>query len=467
MLTTVEEFYVYRITSPPAGCRPGTPLTARHPAAAAQAARHPAAAAQAAASSRQGVMLDLRRLLSSASLDFPRASSPSAALAARRALLQQQRAAKPPRPRRLLLALALLLVVGAGSLWLKLKRVSDGEFPGFLAGGSTPTRLTPTFTCPDGRRGLHVVHTRFLVGQPHANATFVYARGTLMNTFFVSSLSAQTSRSFVVLASYDPGLSAAAKQVLALALARLPVPAVAEPARAAGREANAAALVYGRVAGLLQRRGILGRGGAGHDLYLTSRLDLDDAVHRSAVGALQALACGAGRDRGGAIHVAYVKPGLMWAPQAPQAQHAEYGVTTPVPGAVPFLAILQTMIKAAPLVRCPLTVYSHPHTEPWRLKDMGGGPACRFSFDRAHHLHVWAPPAGELGSLYVRTATSSTRGKDKMGARHARAADAAALEASFGVAGGDLLMANLLFSGLQQGEAGHLLAAENARDNKF
>jgi hypothetical protein len=154
---------------------------------------------------------------------FPYVTSPSAATAARRALRVQQRRRPGWRlPALVPFALALLTLTfcfkieyhGLVSFATRSASYQMAELPPAL---KPPA---PAFNCPDGRRGLHVVHTRFLCGQANSTATFINARLLLMNTFFARSLAAQTAHSFVVLASYDPGLGVATRRALEQTLAQ-------------------------------------------------------------------------------------------------------------------------------------------------------------------------------------------------------------------------------------------------------
>jgi hypothetical protein len=342
---------------------------------------------------------------------------------------------------------------------------------------STSSRPSLLFTCPDGRLGLHIVHTRFLVSQAHTNLLFQGFRLQLLHTFFLPSLAAQSARSFVLYASYDPELSPALVAAMhdALALTGVHVTTAAEVATAMGRGfAELAAeltAVDPRVNDV--------------DLFVTSRLDIDDTTHVGSVEAIQTFACSDGASaatkRGAAkaskgketeanpppVRVAYVQGGQLWFPSHKTSR--PYGDTATwktwkegvYDDIYKFLAIMQSMILTGNefIKKCDgLDVYAYPH---YRPEALGNGsvalpPGCpRFAFKpdlkrSNRYMLLWDPPKGDIGNLYVRTQSSWTHEKIDLHHKKPAAADGAVMARSFGISPGDLAAANLLFAGFEE-----------------
>lgn len=345
--------------------------------------------------------------------------------------------------------------------------------PPLAAPPSPPPRSPILFTCPDGRLGLHIVHTRFLVSQAATNLLFQSFRVQLMHTFFLPSLAAQSARSFVLYASYDPALSPALVTAMhdALTLTGVHVTTAAEVATAMGRGYAALAA---ELAELDPRVNDV-------DLFVTSRLDIDDTTHVGSVEAVQAFACdggsGGGGKRGAAkgkdskdgpppVRVAYVQGGQLWFPSAKAAR--PYGDTAVwktwregvYDDIYKFLAIMQSMILSGNefIRRCEgLDVYAYPH---YRPEALGNGsvavpPGCPpFAFKpdlkrSNRYMLLWDPPVGDVGNLYVRTQSSWTHDKIDLHHKRPAAADADVLARSFGIPPGSLAAANLLFAGFE------------------
>ncbi|KAL4535420.1 hypothetical protein Ndes2526B_g06314 [Nannochloris sp. 'desiccata'] len=332
-----------------------------------------------------------------------------------------------------------------------------------LTRGLAPSLDHPLFTCPDGRKGLHVVHTRFLLGQSkHVNSTFVASRLMLLSTFFAPSLNAQASKSFIVVASVDNKLPSGVIQGLKTELQKLKVPVIIhkEGWKAIGRQSHEAMLSRSAMMKLLQDGGILPKS-LNFDFYITSRMDSDDASHVEGIASVQRLACASPDDKNYRLSVAYLRPGLLWEPSLESgALHGAVARPEPEPR---YLAILQSMITGKGMEECTMNVYSHQHMQPYLLSNQSmpnSPPNCPFVFRCSRNIHIWEPPEGQYGSLYVRTATSSTQEKIKTALDAWTPANFKTLKESFGLEESSLLLTNMFLSGLQS-EAINLLVAKN------
>jgi hypothetical protein len=283
----------------------------------------------------------------------------------------------------------------AAAVWRQRRRPPLAEAS---ASSSSPGIV---FECPDGRLGLHVVHTRFLISQAKATLLFSASRLQLMETFLLKSLRAQTSQRFVLYAAHDPKLPAVTLQPFLDALRSLGARAVIHAERTTAMELGFAALVDQLSAADPRVRNA--------ELFVTSRWDLDDAAHVGAVEGVQALACGGGGEGAGqAVRVVYLaSTGALWFPSASKGAYGE--IRTPLPSFKIYrsLAIMQSLILsgAALLRTCPLNVYSYPHWKPQALEKMRV-EGCAFDFSAERDILHWAPPAGELSWLYVKTVRS-------------------------------------------------------------
>ena len=107
--------------------------------------------------------------------------------------------------------------------------------------------------------------------------------------------------------------------------------------------------------------------------------------------------------------------------------------------------------------RCPLDVYGYRHYMPTDLEKVKlNVSGCEFKFSTKKHVLYWFPPdKGDLGNLYVRTASSWTYDKDDLRYK-LRAANVTAITRSFGISTSALSVANILFAGLGA-EGAHLL----------
>ena len=336
-----------------------------------------------------------------------------------------------------------------------------------LADSPFPNKPSIIFTCPDGRSGLHIVHTRFLIGQASATPLFVASRLALLRTFLVPSLNAQTSQNFVFYASYDPKLGDAASQAFTDTLEGLHAAHVIALKQGVPDDGSWGALNFSSVATKL--RAIDPRV-QDVDLFITSRIDADDAAHFDAISSIQQYACSGGvnadtatgRD---AVRIAYLQKGQLWFPSGKD----EYGTAgiwktdKDVDDLYRVLAIMQSMVLSGRkfVGRCSgkLNVYGMRHYQPEDLEKVKI-EGCKFRFSARKNVLYWNPPEGDLGNLYVRTLSSWTRDKGDL-RYHQRATHIEDLERSFGVSPAALAATNLLFAGFQK-EAPELLSAKGA-----
>jgi hypothetical protein len=359
--------------------------------------------------------------------------------------------APPPPPRRrrwnggrwqlpVLAALAVLI-------WSGSSNVDSGKGAATEAAGDAAEEDVSGgahFTCPDGRRGLHVIHARFLVNQTSANRVFVASRLQLMRAFFVASLNAQTSQRFVVSVAHGHGLDAATLQALRDTLGLLHAPTLT---KAEHNLVRFRSLTLGAVAAQLAARG--GAAAQGVELFVTSRMDVDDAAHVGAVEGVQAHACAGGQGAEEAVRLVYMHEGALWFPstEAPHGQACRW-----TNGFVSHLAILQSMVLsgAALLRTCPLNVYSYPHYKPQALEKMRV-EGCAFAFNARRNVHRWRPAGGgdALAALYTKTLTGWSYGKLQHKGVQCSPAAPEELAARFGVSAAALSLANLAFAGLE------------------
>jgi hypothetical protein len=332
---------------------------------------------------------------------------------------------------------------------------------------SSPKAPSIIFTCPDGRTGLHIVHTRFLIGQSSATPLFIASRLALLRTFLVPSLNAQTSQNFAFYASYDPKLSDAASQAFTDTLDGLNAAHVVTLKQGVPAKGNWGALNFSSVAAKLHS---IDPRVKDVDLFITSRIDADDAAHFDAIASIQQYACSGGANADGpsrrdAVRLAYLQQGELWFPSGKD----EYGTAgvwksgKDVDDLYRVLAIMQSMVlsgkKFTSTCSGKLNVYGLRHYQPEDLETVKVD-GCKFKFSARKNVLYWNPPEGHIGNLYVRTASSWTRDKGDL-QYSKRPANVLDLEKSFGVTPATLAATNLLFAGFQK-EAPELLVAKGA-----
>jgi hypothetical protein len=346
--------------------------------------------------------------------------------------------------------------------------VSAGSTATTSNGNQASSRPSIIFTCPDGRNGIHIVHTRFLIGQSSATPLFIASRLALLRTFLLPSLNAQTSQNFAFYASYDPKLSEAASQAFTDMLNGLNAAHVVALKQGIPEDGNWGALNFSSIATELHS---IDPRVKGVDLFITSRIDADDAAHFDAISSIQQYACsgGANSDQSAskrdAVRLAYLQKGELWFPSG-KDEHGTAGVWKTgknVDDLYRVLAIMQSMVLSGKkFVRAcsgKLNVYSMRHYQPEDLETLKID-ACAFKFSARKNVLYWNPPEGHIGNLYVRTASSWTRDKGDL-QYSKRPANVENLEKSFGISPASLAATNLLFAGFQK-EAPELLAAKGA-----
>ncbi|KAG7669939.1 hypothetical protein Ndes2526B_g06311 [Nannochloris sp. 'desiccata'] len=343
---------------------------------------------------------------------------------------------------------------------------------GLIATTSKATQATSSgpsiiFTCPDGRIGLHIVHTRFLIGQSSATPLFIASRLALLRTFLVPSLNAQTSQNFAFYASYDANLGNTASQAFKNTINGLHAAHIVALEQGVPEDGNWAALNFSSIAAKLQS---VDPRVKDIDLFITSRIDADDAAHFDAISSTHEYACSGGanadtasrRDR---VRVAYLQKGELWFPSE-KDQYGTAGVWKTGKGTDDLyrvLAIMQSMILSGKkfISTCSgkLNVYGMRHYQPEDLETIKID-GCKFTFSARKNVLYWNPPEGHIGSLYVRTASSWTRDKGNL-QYEKRPASMKNIEKSFGISPAALAATNLLFSGFQK-EAPELVAAKGS-----
>ena len=371
------------------------------------------------------------------------------------------------------------------------------------------TQTTPNFlfTCPDGRIGLHIVHTRFLVSQAKSNLLFQASRLQLLHTFLIPCLRSQTNKKFILYVSYDPELKFSVVTAMHAALNLTGAYVIASPERD-----TSMMLTYSQIA---EKLGNIDRRVNNIDLFITSRLDLDDITHVGSVEAIQNFACSGKKaaaegavtnNEAGAmssskmqgmtddippVRVAYIQGGQLWFPSKKgNRPYGDVGKCKTIffrsknndclnisiyfkiylfPGIwktwregvyddiYKFLAIMQSMILSGQefIRKCQeLNVYSYPHYRPELLANIStpGCPKFEFKPDikrSNRYMLLWDPPPGHIGNLYVRTTSSWTHKKIDLHFK-LEAANISALQISFGISPAELSGANLLFVGFAE-----------------
>lgn len=311
------------------------------------------------------------------------------------------------------------------------------------------------FTCPDGRVGLHVVHTRFLIGQARPQRPVLFAsRLYLLRSFLVPNLNAQTSQRFLVYAAHDPRLSAPVLQAMGAALAGLTAPALSGPETDTVNPTFSWRAIFDKVKAWDSRA-------AEAAILITSRVDLDDLAHVSAAAAVQAAACAAAPPAaaGLAARMVYMDKGMLWYPSA--AADQPYGRTCEWKNAFrSHLAIMQSLALVASrdpkgralLSSCTLSVYSYPHYKPAALEGLRPrGCGRRLAFSAAEDVVRWRPPGKDvIGCLYSKTASSWSYGKLQHKGLACKAAEAGRLGRLFGATPQRLAAVNAIFAGLEE-----------------
>ncbi len=284
-------------------------------------------------------------------------------------------------------------------------------------------------------------------------------------------------------ASYDPDLSLAASRGFEDAVSSVKaahVIALKERAPAGGDWAN---LDFGTVATTLAK---IDPEVKNIDIYITSRVDSDDAAHAGIVQAFQHYACnvkspgdefsvnGASKSTKKAkkqaqVKVAYPQGGLLWFPSANESYGAAGAWRTGdgVDDLYRVMSIFPTMVLAGKefVARCAgkINVYAMRHYQPEDLETLNPRDSkCAFKFSARKDILYWDPPEGDASYLYVRTPSSWTRDKEDLKYDDVPV-NVTTFERSFGVGPAALAATNLLFSGFAA-EAPELLEGKGSTD---
>jgi len=281
----------------------------------------------------------------------------------------------------------------------------------------------PFFRCPDGRRGLHVVHVRLLLGLTLAkgvNGTYLSTRELFFRDFTLPSLTRQTSQGFVLYVSTDINQDEAHMQSVKDMLADRVIHGakwiyLAEQGWLSKTDTM---LSHSRMVDVLSANGIASPGDLKNvDIYLTTRIDADDAGHVTILEQSQAEACSfissAERNK---ILIMYPNPKLFWLPSS----HSPYGILADINGnatekekelmqfGLSVKPLLQSMAVDKSLLQCGIQIncYSHRHYRPWEI-EFQNNLSCPFTYSNEYNWINVAPADGSTAALYARSVGTS------------------------------------------------------------
>ena len=394
--------------------------------------------------------------------------------------------------RRLFILLGALVILDV----LSLHGNSNNSSASISSSPPSPTAPPPPlFTCPDGRIGLHIIHTRFLISQAHkSSAVFQASRLFLLRSFLLPNLVAQTSRSFILYVSHDPELKPPTAMALEHTLSRSHLAHILR-----GPETNTTnpnipiADIYDYIAKLSSSslssipftKGRWSSTTATNldtkkiSLVITSRIDVDDLAHVEAVEAVQSVACQPSSSSSSlSIKLVYMDKGMLWYPSPTEP----YGLTCEWKNAFrSHLAIMQSMVMVAQggpgrrrqkmrnlLRTCTLNVYSYPHYKPQEIEgNMHAYKGCGAHgvlFSAGEDVVRWRPlfprsndtigatatSTDVIGCLYTKTASSWSWGKLQHKGTECRPADPDRLARLFAGTRQRFASVNALFAGLEE-----------------
>ena len=224
------------------------------------------------------------------------------------------------------------------------------------------------FTCPDGRTGLHLVHSRFFVGQASATPLFIASRLSLLRTFLIPSLNLQSTKTFIFIASYDPNLRSSAihafkTAILTINAAHIIASEQTIPKDGGNPGGNWANLNF---TDAIEHLSIMEPRVKDVDIFITSRIDSDDATHYDAIAAFQNYSCGGTSSRSTSsgsssgsrrsikgrksgcppVKLAYPQNGQLWFP-SPKEDYGTAGIWKTgkdIDDLYRVMAIMQTLI---------------------------------------------------------------------------------------------------------------------------
>lgn len=335
-------------------------------------------------------------------------------------------------------------------------------FENRLAPTNTPeaveTSQNVLFQCPDGRLGLHLVHTRFLIGQARASPVFTASRLAFLRSFLIPNLNAQTSQNFILYVAYDPAISPAILEALRATVEHANQKTILSPEANTTNPSFNMPIIMKHISQWDTR--VLDV-----SITITSRIDLDDLAHTKVVAVVQSTACSApfpGIKRGLSVKLLYIDRGMLW---YPSTEHP-YGQTCEWKNAFKsHLAIMQSMILVASpgkkgrklLQTCSINVYSYPHYKPQEIEQLKTQGCGKVEFNATRDVIRWRPPGGKIGCLYSKTASSWSYGKLQHKGIVCQGADPERLERLFAGSRQRLAAVNALFIGLEK-EAVELVA---------
>ena len=295
---------------------------------------------------------------------------------------------------------------------------------------------SPIFTCPDGRKGLHIIHTRLmlnLVEARGASGTFRAGRMLLFRDFSLPSIAKQTNQNFIYYASYDiaqdfPFLESCRDIMKAQFTNGASYLYLPEKAWSYTKKAHEM-ITFPRVVSLLLEHGIsTAEELSSLDLYITSRIDIDDATNVNAVQMTQEEACEfVSGEESNRIMVSYMDPKLFWFPDGRQPfgqlatvmHNQSEGNLHREEVAMERRPVMQSLAVDKSLFEChhPINCYTHYHFIPSNLIYARNETDCPFAFSIEHNYKLLTPPDKGVGGLYSRSpgswyASINNRGYD-------------------------------------------------------
>jgi hypothetical protein len=282
------------------------------------------------------------------------------------------------------------------------------------------------FTCPDGRKGLHVVHTRLMLNMitaRGAKGTFRAGRMLLFRDFSLASLARQSVQNFVYYVSYDfsqdfPFLESCLdilkyRMIHGASFLYLPEKGFSYTLKAH------LMLDFTRVQGLLLEHDLATEEELSEvQLYITTRLDSDDAGNIDSVRLTQKQACSSvGPKHKDRILLTYIEPKLFWLPDAKQP----FGQLATIPKegvseaenwrnirAMRYRPVMQSLTIDKTLLKCttPINCYSHQHFQPSYIIFARNDSDCPFEFEWQRNYYLIKPENDAIGGLYSRSPSS-------------------------------------------------------------
>lgn len=320
------------------------------------------------------------------------------------------------------------------------------------------------FTCPDGRKGLHVVHTRLMLNMVEARGaggTFRASRMLLFRDFSLPSLARQTAQNFLYYVSYDhaqdfPFLESCYdiltdQLVNGASLLYLPERGFQFTVKAHQM------LAFPRLANLTIEMGLSTKEEMDSvQLYITSRLDNDDAGNIEALKMTQDEACSTlnSEDLNDRVLLTYMEPKYFWLPDP----RSPYGRMATIPTdvsesilkrldrAMKYRPLMQSLSVDVTLMNCynAINCYSHYHYQPQYIIYARNTTDCPFLFNFTHNVRLLRPKDGAVGGLYSRTSGSWYAERNNRGYKFLDFNEQALDDC--GITRGDLASTNLMLS---------------------